>query len=126
MRTLTFRLTVWYACVVTLTVAAILLAGRFYLESHLMRGVDFLNDAEFEEIFHRLETENGASNAETVADAIRLHTEIDASLFFFQFFACSAKFLNFFGESTFGCVNNAAWNSVLRRSRQRTGVSNRS
>jgi signal transduction histidine kinase len=84
MRTLTFRLTIWYACVVTLTVTAILLAGRFYLEAHLMKGVDFLNDAEFEEIHHRLKSEAVSDDPEAVAEAIRLHTEIDASLFFFQ------------------------------------------
>lgn len=84
MRTLTFRLTIWYACVVTLTVTAILLTGRFYLEAHLMKGMDFLNDAEFEEIHHRLKSEAVSDDPKAVAEAIRLHTEIDASLFFFQ------------------------------------------
>lgn len=81
MRSLTFRLTFWYALVVTLTVGAILWAGRFYLESHIVKGVDFINDAEYEEIFHRLKTVPADKD---LAEAIRLHTEIDASLFFFQ------------------------------------------
>jgi signal transduction histidine kinase len=84
MRTLTFRLTLWYACVVTATVSLILLAGRFYLEQNLMRGVDFLNDAEFEEIQQRLQAIPADLDPQAIADLIRQHTEIDASLFFFQ------------------------------------------
>ncbi len=84
MNTLTFRLTLWYASVVTVTVALILWAGQRYLESNLISGVDFLNDAEYEEIFHRLKSDGSGLDAALVAEAIRLHTEIDASVFFFQ------------------------------------------
>lgn len=84
MKTLTLRLTLWYAFVVTITVALILSAGRYYLEANLVRGVDFLNRAEFEEVMHRLEGPQTKSDAISLADSIRLHTEIDASLFYFQ------------------------------------------
>ena len=84
MKTLTFRLTLWYASVVTVTVGVIIGAGRFYLERNLVKGIDFLNAAEFEEISHRLESEPNLRNPEAIAEAIRLHTEIDASLFYFQ------------------------------------------
>ena len=53
MRSLTFRLTVWYACVVTATVALILWIGKIYLEDNLLKGIDFLTDAEYEEVLHR-------------------------------------------------------------------------
>ena len=84
MKTLSVRLTLWYALVVTMTVAGILIAGRFYLLSSLISGIDFLNDAEFEEISHRLPGDSPIMTPEEVARAIRLHSEYDASFFFFQ------------------------------------------
>ena len=84
MRSLTLRLTVWYACVVTATVALVLWIGKIYLEDNLLNGIDFLNDAEFEEILHRLQQVEEPLNREDLVNALRRHTEIDAALFFFQ------------------------------------------
>jgi signal transduction histidine kinase len=82
MKSLTFRLTLWYALVVTLTVGGVLFAGRFYLEDHLIAGIDLLNEVEFEEIRARLD-DSDAAGPELV-DAIKEHAELDAALYFFQ------------------------------------------
>ncbi len=84
MRSLTFRLTFWYACVVTATVALVLWIGKIYLEDNLLKGIDFLNDAEFEEVLNRLEQVQAPFDREDLVEALRQHTEIDAAFFFFQ------------------------------------------
>lgn len=83
-RSLTFRLTLGYCAVATLTMVAILVAGRYFLEASVIDGVDLLNKAEFEEIQSRVDgLPPDASESEVVA-AIQEHTEIDAALYFFQ------------------------------------------
>ena len=84
MKTLTFRLTIWYACVVTVTVALVLWAGRHYLETNLLKGIDFLNEAEFEEVAHRLQSHGAELQPDELVAIIKEHTDIDAPFFFFQ------------------------------------------
>lgn len=84
MKSLTFRLTIWYACVVTVTVALVLWAGRHYLEANMLKGIDFLNAAEFEEVAHRLQSQGAAVQTEELLAALQEHMEIDAPFFFFQ------------------------------------------
>lgn len=84
MKSLTSRLTVWYALIVTLTVGILLFAGRFYLEHNLIAGIDLLNEVEFEEIRSRLDSmEPDTAEAELIR-GIREHAELDAALYFFQ------------------------------------------
>lgn len=84
MKSLTARLTLWYAFIVTLTVVALLVAGRFYLERSLIEGADLLNEVEFEEISSRLSDANGVGVEERLVASIRGHAELDAELYFFQ------------------------------------------
>lgn len=84
MRSISFRLTVWYTVVVTLTVVACLLAGRFFMERYLIRGLDLMVDAEYQEIRGRiLALGDGASQADLI-EAIRYHAELDTALYYFQ------------------------------------------
>jgi signal transduction histidine kinase len=82
MKSLSFRLTVWYACIVTLTVAGVLFVGRFSLESHMISGIDLLNEVEFEEIRARLDESEG--DPERLVEVMQAHAELDAALYFFQ------------------------------------------
>lgn len=83
MKSLTSRLTIWYALVVTLTVGALLFVGRFYLEHNMVEGIDLLNQVEFEEIRSRIDSQQAMDETQVVA-AIRKHAELDAALYFFQ------------------------------------------
>jgi signal transduction histidine kinase len=84
MKSLSARLTLWYALVVTLTVAALLLFGRFYLERNLISSIDLLNQVEFEEIRSRIDQEDNKVSQEALIEAIKEHAEMDAALYFFQ------------------------------------------
>jgi signal transduction histidine kinase len=84
MRSFTSRMAVQFALLITVTTAAVLAAGRWFLSREAVNGLDLLNQAEFMEIRDRLDS---APNAPTPADVdrrIRAHTEIDSALYFFQ------------------------------------------
>ncbi len=84
MKSLSTRLTLWYALVVTLTVGAAFLVGRVFLEHYLVRGLDLLIEAEFEEIRARLDAQMDNVPESHVLDTILQHAEIDEALYFFQ------------------------------------------
>lgn len=84
MRSIRSRLTIGYAFLVTLTLAGILLIGRWYLESSLMRGLDLLNEVEYQEIESRIKAAGPRSGDDVLMEAIRGHAELDAALYFFQ------------------------------------------
>ncbi len=84
MKSLSARLTLWYALVVTLTVSVLLLLGRFYLEHNMVSAIDLLNEVEFEEIRSRIDNEDGPDTEANLIDAIKEHAELDAALYFFQ------------------------------------------
>lgn len=80
MRSLTARLAVAFAVMTTLTLAAILFAGRWILEKQVLDGLDLLNQVEFEEISHEVSGNFGLASLESVAE----HATIDAPMFYFQ------------------------------------------
>jgi len=82
MKSLRQRITLWNTLAGFFTLSVVLVAGRLYLEKHLIRGVDLMNDAEFAEIKERID--EGVNGEAEIIEAIREHTEYDASLFFFQ------------------------------------------
>lgn len=84
MKSLSLRLTAWYALVATLTAGALLFVGRIYLENNLIDGIDLLNEVEFEEIKSRIDHSSGGSHPEQLIAAIKEHAELDAALYFFQ------------------------------------------
>lgn len=84
MKSLSARLTFWYALVVTFTVAVLLFVGRFYLEHSLISGIDLLNAVEFEEISSRIDNAGTAESQHSIIASIKEHAELDAELYFFQ------------------------------------------
>lgn len=84
MKSISTRLTLWYAIAATITAAVFMMLGRSMIEKNFIHGVDLLNDKEFEEIRSRLENEIPSKNKDLITSAIIEHTEIDAALFFFQ------------------------------------------
>ena len=84
MKSLSTRLTVWYALAATITAAIFLVVGQLVLERSFIEGVDMMNDSEFEEIEPRILDYEAQGSEEAAVKAILDHTEIDAALFFFQ------------------------------------------
>jgi signal transduction histidine kinase len=80
MNSLTARLAAAFAIMSTLTLAAILVAGRWILEQQVIAGLDLLNQAEFEEIAAEIKGPFGPD----VVEALGEHALIDAPMFFFQ------------------------------------------
>ncbi|MCE0484866.1 MAG: HAMP domain-containing histidine kinase [Methylacidiphilales bacterium] len=84
MKSLRFRLALAYMLVVTLTVASVLGIGRWLLEVRLIRGIDFLNHAEFQEIQNRIVDRGVLIPRSELLQRISEHSVIDAPLYFFQ------------------------------------------
>jgi signal transduction histidine kinase len=84
MRSLSSRLTIWYSLAATGTAALILVLGHYVIKENFLSGMDLLNDAEFEEIRPRITALEAIGSDQAAIHAIKEHTEIDASLFFFQ------------------------------------------
>lgn len=84
MRSLGSRLTYWYVLVVSATVILSLAVGRWLLGEQLIRGMDLLNAAEFQEIVDRVETKHQMAPKNEVLQRIAAHSKIDAPLYFFQ------------------------------------------
>jgi signal transduction histidine kinase len=84
MRSLGSRLTYWYVLVVSATVILSLFVGRWLLERELIRGMDLLNGAEFQEIVDRVEKKGQLMPESEVLQRIAAHSKIDAPLYFFQ------------------------------------------
>jgi len=68
--------------VVTLTVLIALLVGRWLLDRDIVRGIDLLNAAEFQEIHNRVEAVTGSQSA--FLKAVEAHADLDEPLYFFQ------------------------------------------
>lgn len=84
MKSISTRLTLWYALAVTLTASVFLLAGRFLIVDSYIEGIDQLNDKEFEEIRTRMDHHLEQGDKPSALEAVRIHSELDAALFFFQ------------------------------------------
>mgnify|MGYP001767956606 CR=1 FL=1 len=84
MRSLRFRLTLWFSLAVTLTAGTAAAIGFFVVRAQMHDGLDFLLAAEIEEILHRMGPDPSSIPTERLVQTLRGHTEIDAPLFFFQ------------------------------------------
>ena len=84
MKSLSTKLTLWYAIATTVTAAVFVGVGRYALEHSFIAGIDLLIDAEFEEVLPRLEAFSAGASRMEVEQAVREHTEIDAAMFFFE------------------------------------------
>ena len=84
MRSLRFRLTLWFSLAVTLTAGTAAAIGFFVVRAQMHDGIDFLLGAEIEEILHRMGSDPSSIPTERLVQTLHGHTEIDAPLFFFQ------------------------------------------
>ena len=82
MKSIGARLTFWYAITATLTLAVLFVIGYYLLENHLIRGLDLLNETEFEQIKMRLGSDYKHLAPEVVDERIRETTESAAVLFY--------------------------------------------
>jgi signal transduction histidine kinase len=87
MKSLTFRLAFAFTVIVTVTTALLLVLGGWLLSRQMMKGMELLHEAEFQEVRDRLEPNPAALTPEEVSTRIRDHAEIDAAMFFFQIHA---------------------------------------
>ncbi|ATC64161.1 two-component sensor histidine kinase [Nibricoccus aquaticus] len=84
MSSLSRRLTLGFATLVTITTALVLTVGGWLLSRQMVNGLDFLNAAEFAELRERLEDIPAPPDAAEVSLRIREHAEIDAAMYYFQ------------------------------------------
>ncbi|HLP02290.1 MAG TPA: ATP-binding protein [Opitutaceae bacterium] len=86
-RSFALRLALGYALLTTLTVAVVLVAGRFIVEHQVLHGLDLLNDAEFVELVDRFPAPATVPLDERTLEILREHTAIDSSMYLFQVLA---------------------------------------
>ncbi|MBE2214794.1 MAG: HAMP domain-containing protein [Opitutaceae bacterium] len=84
MRSLRFRLTLWFSLAVTLTAGSAAAIGYFVVRKQMHDGIDFLLAAETEEILHRMGPHPERLPHDELISALRGHTEIDAPIYYFQ------------------------------------------
>ncbi len=84
MTSISRRLTLGFAALVTLTTASVLALGGWLLSRQMVNGLDLLNAAEFTELRERLETIPSPPEAAEISRRIREHTEIDAAMYYCQ------------------------------------------
>jgi two-component system heavy metal sensor histidine kinase CusS len=82
MRSISTRLAAWYALAATVTLACLFVVGYQLLENYLIRGLDFLNKAEFEQISARLGPNYQALTPEVINQRIRQTTQYASVLFY--------------------------------------------
>ncbi len=84
MRSLTGRIVIQIAVLITVTVGLVLVAGGWFLSREAVGGIDLLNTAEYTEIHDRLGSLSATPSPAEIDRRIRAHTEIDSALYFFQ------------------------------------------
>lgn len=82
MRTISWRLTFWYAISATVTCAILFLMGYLLLENRLTRGLDALNYAEFRQIRAHLGPDYKTIDRATMDRRIRETSEFSSVLFY--------------------------------------------
>jgi len=81
-RSIGARLAFWYACAATATLACLFVAGYYSLENHLIKGLDLLNRAQFEQIKARLGDDYGSLTPAVIDSRIRETTNYASVLFY--------------------------------------------
>ncbi|MDP9087389.1 MAG: HAMP domain-containing histidine kinase [Pseudomonadota bacterium] len=82
MRSIGARLAFWYAVSAILTLICLFVAGYFLLQNHLIRGLDLLNRAQFEQIKAHLGDDYASLNAAVIDARIRETTNYASVLFY--------------------------------------------
>jgi len=87
MRSIGARLALWYAGVSTATLVLLFVAGYYLLQQHLVRGLDALNRAEFEQIKSSLGPDYAQLTPAEVDKRMRGVAEVAAVLFYVEIHA---------------------------------------
>ena len=84
MKSLGSRLTVWYVVVVMATMFGALLFGHWLLNREMMKGIDLLNKAEFQEIPMRADAGSRDLSQAELLSRVAQEAKLDAALYLFQ------------------------------------------
>ena len=84
MKSVGVRLAFWYALASVLTLALLFRAGRYLLEQHVIRSLDLLNAAQFEQIKERFGPDPGALPPAEIRERMREGTEPTYARFFIE------------------------------------------
>lgn len=87
MRSIGARLALWYASVSTATLVLLFIAGYYLLQQHLVRGLDALNRAEFEQIKSSLGPDYAKLTRAEVEQRLRGIAEVASVLFYVEIHA---------------------------------------
>lgn len=114
MKSFTARITLQFAVLVTATTALVLLAGGWLQSREAVKGLDFLNAAEFEEVSQRLGPHPRGLSAGQVRELLINHAEIDAAQYWFQVRNAAGELL--FRSRNLGSATLPESGEVTRRS----------
>ena len=84
MSSISRRLTLGFAALVTITTASVLSLGGWLLSRQMIYGLDLLNAAEFSELQERIETIPTPASSAEISSRVLDHAEIDAAMYYFQ------------------------------------------
>ena len=82
MKSISTRLTFWYALTATATLACLFVVGYFLLENRLIHGLDLLNEAEFKQIKARMGEDYETFTSKMIDARIRETTDYSSVLFY--------------------------------------------
>lgn len=83
----------FYASIVTLTFTAAVATGFWFIRSEMLRGNDFLLDAESEEILARVKPLSPPFDQPKLESALKEHIQNDEALFYFQLHAADGAII---------------------------------
>ena len=78
------RIAAWYACAATATLACLFVAGYQFLQSHLLHGLDLMNEAEFHQIEAHLGPDYATLSAPFMELRIRDVADFADALFYVE------------------------------------------
>jgi two-component system heavy metal sensor histidine kinase CusS len=81
-KSITARLTVWYAVAATATLAVLFIAGHYMLRDHMIRQLDQLNETQFKQLRTALGPNYKTLTPEVINQRIRDTTESASTLFY--------------------------------------------
>jgi signal transduction histidine kinase len=82
MRSISARLSLWYAVAATATLASLFVVGYYMLHGYLIHGLDLLDQAEFEQIKSHLGPDYRSLSPAVIDERIRETTEYASVLFY--------------------------------------------
>lgn len=82
MKSISSRITLWYVLTISVTLGCLFVAGHVLLQSHLIRQLDVLNEAQFKHLVSTLGQNYQVQTPQTIDDRIRQATESSSALFY--------------------------------------------